>query len=208
LGFRVEALLSATRVTPGDRNTRSAPTKMPPPDTPACTLAPSRPHTLAPSRPHTLAPSRPHTLARGGIFVNESKGRKLALTGLCVPYSLDSRAHKDVHACVFLPLPFEPKSCSQSRGRRYFWDGPTHGSVGSYVGTICGTPLPSEEGTTERPSGLLRESHGQNLALTVLDVPYSLDSSCSRITSPHRPRALRHTCYVESIHSRLLESLS
>ena len=81
-------------------------------------------------------------------FVNESQGRKLAFTNechnrLCVPCSLDSRAHKEVHACVFLPLQFEAKSCSQIRGRRYFWIGPTHGSVEFSVGLYVGLHFPA-----------------------------------------------------------------
>ena len=45
--------------------------------------------------------------------------------------------------------------------------------------------MPSEAGTTEICQGPLPESQGQNLALNVLHVPYSLDSGClaSRSTS-------------------------
>jgi hypothetical protein len=39
---------------------------------------------------------------------------------------------------------------------------------------LAAGPLPSEEGTVKNKSGLLPESHDQNLALTVLYVPYSL----------------------------------
>ena len=41
-------------------------------------------------------------------------------------------------------------------------------------------PLPSEEGTTQK---LQRESQGQNLALTVLHVPYLPDSGDPRFLS-------------------------
>ena len=37
-------------------------------------------------------------------------------------------------------------------------------------------PLLEEEGTTQKIERIARESQGQNLALTVLYVPYSLDS--------------------------------
>ena len=39
-----------------------------------------------------------------------------------------------------------------------------------------GAPLPSKEGTPSTFQGLSPESQGQNLALTVVYVPYSLDS--------------------------------
>ena len=47
-------------------------------------------------------------------------------------------------------------------------------------------PLPSEEGELETLKGPSPEIHDQDLALTVLCVPYSLDSSSGKAFKPFR----------------------